>query len=112
MSQYAILVYEDPASYETMTPEGWGTVVDARLLFTAQVVEHGGFITAGGVLTPVTTALTIRAGTVTDGQFVTSKFYIRISGDGEPNRLESLHLGRKVCSCAVEGAINPGWVHG
>lgn len=72
MSQYAILIYEDPAHYETLTLEGWGAVVDAHNLFTEQVVEHGGSITGGGALKPVTTALTIRAGTVTDGPFVES----------------------------------------
>lgn len=33
MSQFAILIYEDPAFYETMTPEGWAAVVDAHDTF-------------------------------------------------------------------------------
>jgi hypothetical protein len=73
MSQYAILIYEDPALYETMSPEGWGAVVEAHSAFTRGVVEHGGSITGGGALKPVTTALSIRSGTVTEGPFVESK---------------------------------------
>jgi hypothetical protein len=73
MSQYAILIYEDPAYYETMQPDGWAAVVEAHDVFTKGVVEHGGAITGGGALKPVTQALTIKAGTVTDGPFVESK---------------------------------------
>lgn len=73
MSQYAMLIYEDPAYYETMPPEGWSAVVDAHNAFTQGVVEHGGSITGGGALKPVTTALTIKNGTVADGPFVSSK---------------------------------------
>ena len=73
MSQYAILIYEAPSYYETMPPEGWGAVVEAHDVFTKQVVEHGGSITGGGALKPVTSALTIKAGTVTDGPFVESQ---------------------------------------
>jgi hypothetical protein len=74
MSQYAILIYEDPAFYETMPPEGWAAVVDAHNTFTKQVSELGGSLTGGGALAPVTTATTIKGGgTVTDGPFVQSK---------------------------------------
>ncbi|MFC5931913.1 hypothetical protein D6T64_02075 [Cryobacterium melibiosiphilum] len=73
MSQYAILIYEDPAYYETLPPEGWGAVVEAHNEFTKGVVEHGGSITGGEALKPVTTALTIKVGKVTDGPFVESK---------------------------------------
>lgn len=73
MSQYAILIYEDPAFYETMPPEGFGAVVEAHSVFTKQVVEHGGSITGGDALKPVTTATKIKAGAVTDGPFVESK---------------------------------------
>ncbi|MBG6058276.1 hypothetical protein RCH16_002705 [Cryobacterium sp. MP_M5] len=72
MTQYAILIYEAPSYYETMPPEGWGAVVDAHNVFTKQVVEHGGSITGGGALAPVTRATTIKVGTVTDGPFVES----------------------------------------
>lgn len=73
MSQYAILIYEDPAFYETLSPEGWGAVVQAHEVFTKGVVEHGGAIVGGGALKPVSEALKIQAGTVTDGPFVASK---------------------------------------
>ena len=59
MSQYAILIYEDPAFYETMPPEGWAAVVDAHNTFTKQVSELGGSLTGGGALALVTTATTI-----------------------------------------------------
>lgn len=74
MSQFAILIYEDPAFYETMPPEGWATVVDAHHTFTEHVSELGGSLTGGGALAPVTTATTITGGgTVTDGPFVRSR---------------------------------------
>lgn len=34
MSQFAILIYEDPTFYETMPPDGWAAVVDAHNTFT------------------------------------------------------------------------------
>lgn len=73
MTQYAILIYEDPAYYETMQPEGWAAVVDAHATFTKQVSELGGSLTGGEALAPVTTATTIKGGTVTDGPFIESK---------------------------------------
>lgn len=74
MSQFAILIYEDPTYYETMPPEGWAQVVDAHNTFTSQVAERGGTLTGGGALAPVTTATTIKGGTaMTDGPFVRSK---------------------------------------
>ncbi|WP_240607499.1 hypothetical protein [Cryobacterium aureum] len=48
MSQYAILIYEDPAFYANMSPEAWGAVVDANNTFTKQVFELGGSLTGGG----------------------------------------------------------------
>lgn len=72
MSEYAILIYEDPAYYAAMSPEGWAEVVEAHNTFTAQVVEHGGSITGGRALATVTTATTIKAGAVTGGPFVDS----------------------------------------
>ena len=74
MSQYAILIYEDPAFYANMSPEAWGAVVDAHNTFTKQVFELGGSLTGGGALAPTTTATTIKGGgTVTDGPFVETK---------------------------------------
>lgn len=73
MSQYAILIYEDPTYYETMPPEGWAGVVDAHNTFTAKVAELGGTMTGGGALAPVTTAAKITGGAVTDGPFIQSK---------------------------------------
>lgn len=73
MTQYAILIYEDPAYYETIPPEGWGAVVDAHNTFTRQVSELGGSLTGGGALAPVTAATIIKGGTVTDGPFVETK---------------------------------------
>ncbi|TDN91601.1 YciI family protein [Microbacterium sp. BK668] len=73
MSQFAILIYEDPAYYATMTPEGWAAVVDAHNAFTTQVPELGGTLTGGGALAPVTTATAIKGGSATDGPFVESK---------------------------------------
>ena len=74
MAKYAILIYEDPAYYETMSPEGFGAVVDAHGTFTKQVSELGGSLAGGEALAPTTAATTIKgAGTVTDGPFVETK---------------------------------------
>ncbi|MGY1754705.1 YciI family protein [Blastococcus sp. SYSU D01042] len=74
MAKYAILIYEDPAFYATMSPEAWAAVFDAHSTFSKQVVELGGSIAAGAALAPTTTATTIKGGgTVTDGPFVETK---------------------------------------
>lgn len=74
MSQFAILIYEDPAYYETMSPEGWAEVVSAHSTFTDAVSERGGTLTGGGALAPVSTATTIKGGSaVTDGPFIQSR---------------------------------------
>ena len=74
MAKYAILLYEDPAYYATMSPEAWGAVTDAHGAFVKQVFELGGSIAGGEVLSPITTATTIKgAGMVTDGPFVETK---------------------------------------
>ena len=74
MTQYAILIYEDPAFYATMSPEAWGAVTDAHSAFVKQVFELGGSIAGGAFLAPTTTATTIKgATTVTDGPFVETK---------------------------------------
>ena len=82
MTKYAILIYSDPAVYETMSPEAWGALVDAHSTFTKAVFELGGSLAGGEALAPTTTATSIReGGTVTDGPFVETKegfggFYI------------------------------------
>jgi hypothetical protein len=74
MTKYAIFIYEDPAYYETMSPEAWGGVVDAHSTFVKQVFELGGSLAGGEALASITTATTIKgAGTVTDGPFVETK---------------------------------------
>jgi hypothetical protein len=74
MAKYAILIYEDQARYATMSPEGWGALVDAHNTFTKQVFELGGSLAGGEALASATTATTIKdGGTVTDGPFVETK---------------------------------------
>ncbi|MXS76307.1 MULTISPECIES: YciI family protein [unclassified Microbacterium] len=74
MAKYAILIYEDPNTYATMSPEAWGAVIDAHDAFTKQVAELGGSIEGGAALASTTTATTIKAGgAVTDGPFVETK---------------------------------------
>ncbi len=73
MTQYMISIYEREADYDTMTPEAWGSLVDAHGAFAKAVGDLGGTITGGGVLHPTTTATSIRGGEVTDGPFVESK---------------------------------------
>ncbi len=73
MTQYMISIYEREADYATMTPEAWGSVVDAHGAFAKAVADLGGTILGGGVLHLTTTATSIRGGEVTDGPFVESK---------------------------------------
>jgi hypothetical protein len=74
MAKYAILIYEDQARYATMSPEGWGALVDAHNTFTKAVFELGGSLAGGEALAAATTATTIKdGGTVTDGPFVETK---------------------------------------
>ena len=74
MAKYAILLYEDPTYYATMSPEGWRGLVDAHGTFVKQVFELGGSMAGGEALAPTTTATTIKGGgTVTDGPFVETK---------------------------------------
>ena len=74
MAKYAILIYEDPAYYATMKPEGWGAVVEAHGAFVKGVSELGGSLAGGEALAPIATATTIKgAGTVTDGPFLNTK---------------------------------------
>ena len=74
MAKYAILIYEDPAYYANLSPEGWRGVVDAHGTFVKQVSELGGSLAGGEALAPTTTAATVKGGgTVTDGPFVETK---------------------------------------
>ncbi len=73
MTQYMISIYEREADYATMSPEAWGSVVDAHGAFAKAVADLGGTITGGGVLHLTTTATSIRGGEITDGPFVESK---------------------------------------
>ena len=74
MTKYAIFIYEDPAYYETISPEAWPAVVDAHSTFVKQVSERGGSLAGGEALAPPTTATSIKGGsTVTDGPFVATK---------------------------------------
>lgn len=74
MSQYAILIYENPEFYANAAPEAWGAVIDAHNTFITQISELGGSMTGGGMLAATTTATTIKGGsTVTDGPFVETK---------------------------------------
>ncbi len=73
MTQYMILIYEREAEYATMTPEAWGSVIDAHNAFTKAVADLGGTIQGGGALQPTTTATSVRGGEVTDGPFVETK---------------------------------------
>ncbi|WP_022879177.1 YciI family protein [Microbacterium sp. B19] len=74
MAKYAILIYEDPNFYTTMSPEAWGAVIDAHDTFTRQVTELGGSIEGGAALASPTTATKITTdGALTDGPFVETK---------------------------------------
>jgi len=74
MAKYTILIYEDQSRYATMSPEGWGALVDAHNAFTKAVFELGGTLAGGEALASVTTATTIKdGGMVTDGPFVETK---------------------------------------
>jgi hypothetical protein len=74
MAKYAILIYDDPAGYASMSPEAWGAVVDAHSAFVKSVFELGGSLAGGEALANTTTATSIRGGgTVTDGPFVETK---------------------------------------
>lgn len=74
MAQYAILIYDDPTVYATMSPEAWAAMVDAHSAFTKQVFELGGSLAGGAALAPTTTATSVRGGSkLTDGPFVETK---------------------------------------
>jgi hypothetical protein len=73
MAKYAILIYEDPAYYESIPPEAWPAVVDAHSTFVKGVFELGGSLAGGDALAPPKSATTIKGGTVTDGPFVQTK---------------------------------------
>jgi hypothetical protein len=73
MAKYAILIYEDPAFYASISPEAWPAVVDAHGTFVEQVFALGGSLAGGEALSPPATATAIKGGTVTDGPFLETK---------------------------------------
>ena len=74
MAKFAILIYEDPAFYASISPEAWPAVVDAHNKFVEQVFALGGSLAGGEALAPPTAGSAIRgAGTVTDGPFLETK---------------------------------------
>jgi hypothetical protein len=52
MTKYAILIYEDPAFYESLSPEEWPAIVGAHGKFVEQVSELGGSLAGGDALAP------------------------------------------------------------
>ena len=73
MTQYMILIYDNEADYQTVTPEGWASLRDAHNAFQKAVVDLGGSIHSGLPLDPTTSATSIRGGKVTDGPFAETK---------------------------------------
>lgn len=74
MAKYAILIYDDPTGYATMSPEAWSAVIDAHSAFVKGVFELGGSLESGAALGATRTATSIRGGsTVTDGPFLETK---------------------------------------
>ncbi|WP_375388783.1 YciI family protein [uncultured Amnibacterium sp.] len=74
MARYAILIYEDPAFYASVSPEAWPAVVGAHSTFVEQVFALGGSLAGGEALAPPTAATTIKGGsTVTDGPFLETR---------------------------------------
>ena len=73
MSQYAILIYEDEASYATATPEVMAEVMEAHNRFAAGVEQLGAKLLGGEALQDTSTATSVRGTEVTDGPFVETK---------------------------------------
>jgi hypothetical protein len=73
MTQYAILIYENEASYADPAPEAWQQAMEAHGRFAKQVGERGGKILGGEALQPTGTATSIRGDVVTDGPFAETK---------------------------------------
>lgn len=74
--RYMLLIYSDPAAYETMTEDDGARMMADYFAFTQRIVESGEFV-AGDPLQAVTTATTVRmrggARTITDGPFAETK---------------------------------------
>jgi hypothetical protein len=73
MTQYAILIYENEASYAGASEDTWRTAMEAHGRFAEQVVEKGGKILGGEALQPTPTATSIRGDVITDGPFAETK---------------------------------------
>ena len=73
MSQYAILIYEDEASYATATPEVMAEVMEAHNRFAAGVERLGAKLLGGEALQDTSTATSVRGTEVTDGPFAETK---------------------------------------
>jgi hypothetical protein len=73
VTQYMVLIYENEAAYENVSPEAWASMLDAHNAFAKAVAELGGTILGGNALQPTATATAIRGGEVTDGPFVETK---------------------------------------
>ena len=74
MAKHAILIYDDPTVYASMSREEWQTVVDAHDAFVKKVFELGGSLEGGEALAPTRAARTIRrGGSVSEGPMVDTK---------------------------------------
>ncbi len=73
MTQYAILIYENEASYVNPSPEVWQTAMEAHGRFAGQVGERGGKLLGGEALQTTATATSIRGDVITDGPFAETK---------------------------------------
>jgi hypothetical protein len=106
MAQYLILIYEREADYATVTPEAWGSMLDAHNAFAKTVADLGATIQGGAALQPTTTATSIRAGAVTDGPFVETKEalggYLFLEADDLDAAIE---IASRVPAASMGGAI-------
>ena len=73
MTQYMILIYEDEAQFQDMTPEQLQQLFEAHSRFAGQVGELGATMLGGNALEPTSTATTVRDDIVTDGPFAETK---------------------------------------
>ncbi len=103
MTKYAILIYEDPAFYESLSPEEWPAIVGAHGKFVEQVSELGGSLAGGDALAPPTAATTIRSGPVTDGPFAETKETLNGYYVVEARDLDHAIAIAKVCPVPAPG---------
>jgi hypothetical protein len=73
VTQYMILIYEDEAQFQDMTPEQSQQLLEAHGRFAGQVGEFGATLLGGEALEPSSTATTVRNDIVTDGPFAETK---------------------------------------